>query len=474
MKTSDIRSAFCPTLLAAMILAMAGPVDAQTAPQDVVTFSKDIAPILQRSCQNCHRPGAMAPMILMTYKDVRPWVRAIKLRTASREMPPWFIDKTIGIQKFKDDPSLSDEEIQKIARWVDSGSPEGNPADMPPPRVFPSTDGWTLGTPDLVVSSPVTIVKPLAPDWHGNLSPTPTGLKEDRYIKSVEIREIRLGSVNKVTGDRAASQAADLNYFVLHHADITNDPDIWSGAEDVGEARDPRERRVAQDEQSRTSPAPFRITYELGQNPLIFPDDAAQLLKADAMLYFAIHLHSIGREVPMRVDVGFKFHPKGYKPKFAGSRIAVMGNLGEDLDIPAGEANVRFDTFYTMPQPGRLMTFEPHMHASGKRFCVQAIYPDGLREMLNCSGYNHNWVKVYTYDDDVAPLLPKGTVMHIMGWYDNSAGNPRNVEPRNWKGYGNRSIDDMFLFLPQMVFLTDEQFNEQVAARKARSESSQR
>jgi len=87
--------------------------------------------------------------------------------------------------------------------------------------------------------------------------------------------------------------------------------------------------------------------------------------------------------------------------------------------------------------------------------------------MLNCSGYNHNWVKTYIYDDAVAPLLPKGTIMHIIGWYDNSAGNRRNVDPRNWKGWGNITIEDMFLHLPQMIFLTQEQFDEQVGERKA-------
>ena len=124
-----------------------------------------------------------------------------------------------------------------------------------------------------------------------------------------------------------------------------------------------------------------------------------------------------------------------------------------------------------------LTTFEPHMHASGKRMCVEASYPDGRREMLNCAGYNHNWVKVYSYDDDVAPLLPAGTVLNIIGWFNNTASNPRVVDPRNWKGWGNRSIDDMFIFLPKVTFLTEEQYVEEVAARHAappRAESTRR
>src|SRR5215510_373921 len=136
-------------LAAAGVFALPGPAAAQTQPQ--VMFTKDIAPILQRSCQNCHRPnGGMAPMALTTYEEVRPWARAIKLRTGKREMPPWFIEKNVGIQRFKDDPSLSDQEIATIAAWVDNGAPRGNPADMPPPRVFTDVNAWGIGEPDLI------------------------------------------------------------------------------------------------------------------------------------------------------------------------------------------------------------------------------------------------------------------------------------------------------------------------------------
>src|SRR5262245_40934963 len=120
-------------------------------PARAVTFTKDIAPILQRSCQSCHRPDSVAPMSLITYEQVRPFARAIKLKTSLRQMPPWYIEKNVGIQEFKGDLSLSDKELATIAAWVDSGAPQGNPADMPPPASFPSGPAWTLGTPDLIV-----------------------------------------------------------------------------------------------------------------------------------------------------------------------------------------------------------------------------------------------------------------------------------------------------------------------------------
>lgn len=172
--------------------------------------------------------------------------------------------------------------------------------------------------------------------------------------------------------------------------------------------------------------------------------------------------------MPVRADVGFKFHPKGYQPKYAQSGFVSMGQIGDGLDIPAGRGDTRFSGFYTMPQSGILTTYEPHMHSSGRRMCVEAIYPNQTREMLNCSKYDHSWARVYVYDDDHAPLLPKGTVLHIQGWYDNTSRNRNVVDSRNWKGYGNRSIDDMFIFLPKVTFLSEEQFAEVVAERKAK------
>jgi mono/diheme cytochrome c family protein len=130
---------------------------AQTpATERPVTFTKDVAPILQQNCQVCHQPGSMAPMSLLTYEDVRPWARAIKQRTLLREMPPWYIDRNVGIHRFKNDASLTDEQIAVIGKWVDAGAPLGNPADMPPPRKFDAVDKWHIGTPDLIVALPET------------------------------------------------------------------------------------------------------------------------------------------------------------------------------------------------------------------------------------------------------------------------------------------------------------------------------
>jgi hypothetical protein len=426
-----------------------------TAARRQVTFTKDVAPILQRSCENCHRKGGVAPMSLTTYEETRPWARAIKAKTATREMPPWFIEKNVGIQRFKDDPSLSDEEIARVGTWVDSGAPRGNPADMPPARQYADGSGWSIGTPDLVVSSPVSVVKAMAPDWHGEVGPVPLGLTEDRYVMAAEVREVRTG---QDALERTSGKSGDLNYFALHHAGVREQysDEVVAKLAERGEADDSRPGEG------------FYLVYELGQNATVYPANTGVILRAGSSLSFTLHLHSIGKDVPVRVDVAFKFHPKDFKPKYVQQGFISMGGNTSELDLPAGRRNLRYDGFYTMPKSGILTTFEPHLHMSGKRMCVEAIYPTGSREMLNCAGYNHNWVKTYVYEDDAAPLLPKGTILRIMGWYDTSESNPRNIEPRNWKGWGNRSIDDMFIFLPKVTFVTEDQFKELLAERQAK------
>src|SRR3954470_21666023 len=196
---------------AAGVVLMAQATD---APPPDVTFSRDISRILQRSCQECHHAEGVAPMALVTYEDVRPWARSMKMRTALRSqrgaMPPFFVEKNIGIQKFKHDPSLSDDEIAKIAKWADAGAPRGNPADMPPLRQFDTTDKWTIGPPDLVLRSKDVTVPAVGPDRWGDFGLVPTGLTEDRYVSAVEVRE-----VNDVPHGGGTSTVG--GRYVFHH-----------------------------------------------------------------------------------------------------------------------------------------------------------------------------------------------------------------------------------------------------------------
>src|SRR6266542_3269456 len=163
-----------------------------------VTFSKDVAPIFQAKCQECHQPNSIAPMSLITYQDARPWARSIKERVATRQMPPWHIDKTVGVQKFKNDMSLSDEQVDTIVRWVDSGAPQGDPKDLPPPKPLVTDNEWTavrdgFGPPDLVVkSSEYTMPAERQDVWYRPMSDI--SLTEPRWVKLVEIRPTNLKS----------------------------------------------------------------------------------------------------------------------------------------------------------------------------------------------------------------------------------------------------------------------------------------
>ncbi len=430
-----------------LLLGAAGAASAQDGPA-AVTFTKDVAPILRRSCQQCHRPNSVAPMSLITYEEVRPWARAIKTRTGlgprAGVMPPWYIEKDLGIQHYKDDPSLSAEEIATIGAWVDAGAPLGNPEDMPPPVDFEATGGWRLGEPDLVVKLPDITVKAGAPDWWGEITSTPTGLTEDRYVASVEIREVNdvatSGSGRHTVGGR----------YIFHHM-------IWS-TRVLGDTADGQEVS----EEGRTG----WPVHEVGRNPDIFDPRAGRLLAAgSSVVSNSVHLHSNGRDTTGRLEVGFRFHPMGYKPELRGANVS-LGN-GVDIDIRAMEAGQELHAYNVLQQHTKFVTFEPHLHAPGMRMCLEAIWGYTI-ETLTCAGYDHNWVRGYAYDDDHAPLLPKGTIVHIIGYMDNSPANRNIPDPRNWQGSGNRSVANMFIDLGMQVALTDEQFIEEMTRRKQR------
>ena len=421
------------------VIAMASTVAtaqrAATGPQ--VTFTKDVAPILQRSCQTCHRVGEMAPMSLLTYEEVRPWARAIKTRVTAREMPPWNIDRNIGLQKFKNDPSLSDEEIAALVKWADSGTPLGNPADMPPPRQFVDSTQWQIGAPDLVVRYPAYKVPAAGPDVFGSLY-TPSPLKEDRYIKAIQTRPVGASARR-----------------VVHHA--------------LTFAVDPSDDAQSNGDDSVGSGGQFLVEYASGKGGEIYPEDSGVLLQAGKRFKVDYHLHSIGEDTDALIEVGLVLYPKDYKPKHVrwSKQLAMPTN---DLDIPAGQV-VRRDGYTFLNSAARITAFQPHMHIRGKYQCLELIYPtagaSAKTELVSCAKFNYNWHLVYNYTDDVAPIVPKGTILHVMTWHDNSAANRANPDPKNWVGDGSRTIDEMGFAWIGWYDLTDDEYKQELAARKA-------
>jgi len=416
------------------VIAMQSPA---LAADSSVTFSKDVAPIFQKACQNCHHEGSIAPMSLMTYKDSRPWAKSIKQNVASRTMPPWHIDKNIGIKKFKDDPSLSDAEIATISKWVDEGAPEGNPADMPVARTFTDNDKWHLGTPDVVVKmTKPYMLKAKGGDEYYDVEIDP-GWKEDMYISAVETKP-------------------DLGFKVVHHA-TTN---------------------LIEDEEADPVGL-FLNEYAVGKAADIFPPNAGRLVKAGSKVHWNLHLHPDGVETPVQVSMAFKLYPKGQVPNY----VAFTQHMGDtnDLDIPAGVIS-REDGYFRLQKPAVITAFQPHFHLLGKAQCIEAVYPDvnpdsarpgpAKSEPISCvSNYRFGWSITYPYADDVAPILPAGTLIHVTTWHDNSDNNPHAINPKNWVGSGQRTVDEMSFSWISLYYIDQADYDKRVAARKAATPS---
>ena len=425
------------------LLALMSPLNV-TAQSDEITFHKDIEPILQRSCQNCHRVGGVGPMPLVTYDQVAPFAGLIEYKTGLRDragaMPPWYMEKDIGIQDYKNDPSLNDKEIVAISTWARSGTPKGDIADAPEPLVFDDSLKWTAGEPDLIVrTNSVTKLAGTA-DWWGESDRVPVSIEQDRYVKSVEVVEVN--DVNNTTGTGRDTVGGR---YIFHHM-------IWSTAE-----LDEDGNRV---EESVTG----WPVHEVGRNPDIFDPEGGRLLRAGTYIYSdSVHLHSNGQDTTGHLEIGFRFHPEGYEPKY--ERVSLGLGNGVDISIAGNQDNQELHAYTVLEQHTKFITFEPHLHAPGERMCLEAIWGYTV-ETLACVGYDHNWVRGYAFEDDAAPLLPKGTIMHIVGYMNNTETNPNVPDPRNWQGSGNRSVTNMFIDLGMRVKMSDEQFHEEMENRR--------
>ena len=437
------------------------------------TFSKDVLPILQRSCQRCHRPGTGAPMSLLSYQEVRPWVRSMRSKVSNREMPPWHIDRSIG--EYLEDPSLSDQEIATIVSWIDAGAPQGNPADAPPAVAFKDVDEWTYGEPDLIVEMQKGFVIPAnGPDFTPNEVVNP-GITEDRYVKWVQIIP---------TAKRA-----------VHHSHVY--VDMPEGADTSG---------LGLSMGSNTGSEIDLIEYGTGNDADIFPDGTTKVIKAGSVFRFSSHYHPYGEETYDRQKVGIKFYPKGVVPKYVVTSHRIRTGVGNDwtlnretvedlllragykLDIdepamPTGaiiaenplhsaaqlsippNTVVRHDRYWPLPQPALVISFQPHMHFRGTRMTLEAIHADGRREVLtDATHYEQNWQITYKYK--VPHLFPAGTILHTTSWHDNTAANKHNPDPTAWIGWGSRTMDEMGHGWTDIAFLTDEQYREELAARR--------
>jgi hypothetical protein len=428
--------------LGALVLtaAAAAPAFAQTAPAP--TFTKDIAPIFQAKCESCHRPDSIAPMSLVTYEQSRPWARSIRERVQTRQMPPWHIDKSLGIQHFENDRSLSDAEIDTVVKWVAAGAPKGDMKDMPKPVEWPSDDVWNFeklyGKPDLVLRSPAYTQKGDAMDaWYKPVQAT--GLTEERWVRAIEMRP---GTVKgrKITHHALAR---------LQQNDGDDGSSIAPGADEPG-------------------PGLF-MEWAVGKQGEIMRENSGKLMKPGSKIVWDIHYHAVGEDITDSVELGIYFYPKGQEPKFRQALALFSGITGGNraLDIAPNSVNVS-QNFHVMKKAGRVENFQPHMHLRGKAMSMEAILPTGQVQMLSqVSDYSFNWHTNYVYADDAAPLLPKGTILRITSWHDNTAANKNNPDPNQWVGWGDRTVDEMAHAWVNITYMDDADFKVEVDKRKA-------
>jgi hypothetical protein len=429
-----MRGGVAAAALAVFAVGGAGVASAQT-------FTRDVAPIFQEKCEACHRPGSIAPMSLVTYEETRPWVRSIRTRVASRQMPPWHMDRTVGIQHFKNDRSLSDEQLDTIVRWIDAGAPKGNPADMPPPKAWPDESVWNFapifgGPPDLVVkSTPYTMPARGQDAWWRPV--VESGLTEPRWVRAIEIRP------STIPGRRITHHA--LAYL------MQEEPPAAGAAGDT-----------------EIGPGLF-MEWAVGKQGEIMRPDAGKLMLPGSRFRWDIHYSSAGEEITDTVELGIYFYPKGQEPKYRQvlANFSSITGGNRSLDIPPNSVVVT-QNFHVMRQSGRVENFQPHLHLRGKAMMMEAIMPTGQIAVLShVDRFNFNWHNNYVYADDAAPLLPKGTILRITSWYDNTAANPANPDPDQWVGWGDRTVDEMGHAWVNITYMNESDFNAEVEKRRA-------
>lgn len=426
-----------------LLAVAAAPAVRGAEPDPVPTFAKDVAPILQERCQVCHRPGGGAPFSLLTYEHSRPWARAIRQRVAAREMPPWHVDKTAGITQYKDDISLSDGQISVLTRWADGGAPLGNPADLPAPKVFPAATTWGLGEPDLVVQPDRDLEMPAKGmdrwiDFEVSLP-----LTEDRWLKAIEVQPRDPG--------------------ILHHLAVYFQPPGAEGAPVTASAS----ADVVPSEGGAVS-GDLIFTYAPGKGPDVYQPNTGYLVKAGSKVIMAAHYSASGKATSDRASVGLKFYGRGVAPKYRVYSAFVSTNP-ETLEIPPNSV-VTSDVFKRLDKPTRVEAWSPHMHKRGRTITLEAILPNGSRQVLShVENYFFEWQITYAFADDVAPLLPAGTLLHVITVHDNTKNNRNNPDPLKWIGYGQGSNDEMAAAFVNYVYLDEADFAAQVAAREARA-----
>ncbi len=412
-----LRSISLASLFGAAVIAAPVP--------STPTFSKDVLPILQRNCQGCHRPGEAAPMPFMSYKEVRPWAKAIKGAVLTKKMPPWLADPHYG--QFSNERKLTPVEVETITAWADGGAPEGNPKQAPKPVSW--VEGWNIGTPDKVFEMPKAFNVPAEGTVEYHYVIIPTGFTKDTWVQAAEVRP----------GNRG----------VVHHviAFIRPPGSKWLKDAPVNEAFIPK--RAARNRQNAEQAAGEEAQSMLGTELLVgyapglqeqkFVPGQARLVPAGADIVFQLHYTANGKTATDQTKVGLVLAKE--EPK---QRVVTLTATEGRFAIPAGDPAYEVKSAFTLQDDSALVWLMPHMHLRGKDFIYTAVYPTGERQvLLNVPKYDFNWQLAYETAKPV--VLPKGTRIECVAHFDNSPNNKYNPDPTKVVRWGDQSWEEMMI-----------------------------
>jgi peroxiredoxin len=364
-----------------------------------VTYARHVASILQKNCQECHRPGQIGPFSLLTYDDAVAWADTIREVIRDQRMPPWYADPRYG--HFVNDRRLASEDKKHLLEWLDSGMTKGDDKDLPPPKKWDSD--WKIGKPDLILTMPEEFSVPATAPKDGieyQFFTIKTNFKEDRWVTRAESRP-------------GAPE-------VVHHIVMFI---VEPGREFI----------------PKLGNAPVLCGTAPGDMPLVLPPGMAKKVPAGSELIFQMHYTPNGKAYKDRSSVGMIFAKE--PPQY---RVHTWPIHNPAFRIPPGDENFEIEATFKFKEPGHILNFMPHMHLRGKDFLYEAIYPDGKKEiLLSVPRFNFGWQNVYRFEKPLA--MPKGTVIHCVAHYDNSAKNPNNPDPTQAVYWGDQTWEEMMI-----------------------------
>jgi mono/diheme cytochrome c family protein len=411
------RSVVGLAVLLAAIFCLSEPSRSQEQTSAPPTFTKDVAPILQKHCQTCHRPGEAAPFAMLTYEDTLPWAAVMKMVVTRKIMPPWFADPRYG--HFANERALSADEIRTLAAWVNGGARKGATEDMPP-AMKDFVPGWGIPTPDVVFQLPNPFSVPATGVIDYQYVIVPTGFTEDKWVQALEVRPTDRAVVHHII---AYLREPGSDYFK------DQKPGVFFTAP------------PKTDDKTDTSalPSDFLVGYAPGQPAEILRAGEGKLIKAGSDIVFEVHYTPNGKPTTDRTKLGLVLSKS--VPK---ARILTLSASNGTFKIPPGDPDYQVDASFEVQKPVTLVGLHPHMHARGKSFEYRLTFPDGKTEtILSVPAYNWHWQLWYNLADPID--LPQGTKIECTAHFDNSPNNPENPDPAKAVIWGQQSWDEMMV-----------------------------